>query len=232
MPFETLENRSLFDATVTEIYPGVYSVEGTPADDVIYAEVSMADETFTLDGATYSDVSYIVVQGNGGYDILGVMSMDGPGSIACSIVGGEDSDYIRLNFDGGVWGGGGNDEMLLTDSFRGQVYGQLGDDTIFVCGDCVDAEIQGGGGNDLIDCTNNNYRVVVRAGEGDDTVYGSLFNDQIYGDGGNDVLYGGDGDDSFYPNGSGEIDGGEGYDIIYASGYDGTTTGIEEIIGA
>jgi hypothetical protein len=234
MFFETVESRTFLDGTVTEIYPGIYNVAGTSADEVMYVQVSMQERTFTLDNQTYTNVSYIIVQGNGGCDMITVTSGDGAGGIACSVVGGPDSDYINLNFDGGVWGGAGGDELVLTDSFRGQVYAQDGDDLIYVCGDSVDAEIQGGDGDDTIDCTYNNYRVVVHAGAGNDTVYGTLFDDQLYGDGGDDCLYGGDGDDSFYAaSGSGgEIAGGEGYDIIYADGYQGATSGVEEVIGA
>src|SRR5205814_9045886 len=100
--------------------------------------VSMADQTFTLDGTTYSDVQYIFVQGFEGDDTITVRSVDGPGSIGASLSGDEGDDTLAINFDGGVWAGAGNDTLVLTDSYRGQAYGDGGNDRIFISGACVD----------------------------------------------------------------------------------------------
>jgi Ca2+-binding RTX toxin-like protein len=231
MSIEALENRRFFSVTVTEMYSGFYDVSGDQSADTINIAVSMNDETFTLDGQTYSSVSYIFVHGEGGADDISVTSVDGPGSIGASITGDDGDDTITLNFDGGVWAGSGNDVLNLSDSFRGQAYGDAGNDQIYISGACYDAEIIGDSGNDLIDCSNNNYAVTVRAGLGNDTVYGSAFGDQIYGDGGMDDLYGGGGDDAFYASSGhgGLIDGGDGYDIVYVQGDAMNAAGAEQI---
>jgi Ca2+-binding RTX toxin-like protein len=230
MNVESLESRKLFSVTVTEMYPGFYDVSGDQQADTVDISVSQTDATFTLDGTTYTDVSYIFVHGNGGDDDLSVTSTDGPGSIGASITGDDGDDRISLNFDGAVSGGDGKDEIHLSDSFCGQAYGDAGNDDIYISGACYSAEIVGDSGNDLIDCSDNLYSVTVRAGTGNDTVYGSAFNDQIYGDGGCDDLYGGDGDDSFYSvdGHGGLVDGGAGHDIVYASGTQPNALNIEE----
>ncbi|HTL28982.1 MAG TPA: hypothetical protein VL282_07175, partial [Tepidisphaeraceae bacterium] len=92
-------------------------------------------------------------------------------------------------------------------------------DTMIVSGDCVDAQIEGGDGNDVIDCTNNNFTVIVHGGFGDDTIYGSEFDDQLYGDEGSDSLVGNGGNDTFYAGDAGDsVDGGSGSDTLYAGG--------------
>src|SRR5438067_1831946 len=70
--------------------------------------------------------------------------------------------------------------------------------TVTIAGACVDAQIDGGDGNDYIDCSRNLCGVVVHGGAGNDTLTGSAFNDQLYGDSGNDSMYGGVGSDAFY----------------------------------
>ena len=231
MLLESLETRQHFSVTVTEMYTGFYDVSGDHQADSISITVSQNEESFTLDGVTYTGVAYIFVHGNGGEDFISVTSVDGAGVIGASITGDDGSDQITLNFDGGVWGGAGNDLINLSDSFRGIARGDSGNDDIFISGYCYDAEIVGDVGNDLIDCSNNLYRVVVRAGEGNDTVIGSAYNDQIYADGGVDLLIGGGGDDSFYvmDGRGGQIDGGEGHDIVYTINPPPMVSGVEEI---
>jgi len=192
---EPLECRRHFSVTVTEGYPGFYEVNGDDSADVIAVSVSMAEASFTLDGATYSNVSYIFVHGNGGDDTITVTSTDGAGSIGASITGDDGDDQLALNFDGGVWGGAGADVLNLADSFRGVAYGQEGNDRIYLMGLCLNAEADGGDGSDLIDCSNNQYGVLARGGGGNDTIYGSAHDDRIYGDAGSDRLVGGAGSD-------------------------------------
>jgi Ca2+-binding RTX toxin-like protein len=230
MLIESLETRRLHAVTVTEMYPGFFDVSGDNSHDYIPITVSQAEKSFTLDEVTYTGVAYIYVHGNGGEDHIYVTSIDGTGSIGASVTGDDGNDYIGLNFDGGVWAGAGNDILYLTDAFRGQAYGEAGNDQMHIMGACIDAEIIGDVGNDVIDCSTNLYPVVVRAGEGNDTVYGSAYNDQIYGDGGVDYLHGGGGNDSFYIDGhAGNVDGGDGHDVIYTVYFNGTVTTVEEI---
>ena len=230
MRMESLEPRSLLSVAVNETSPGFYEINGDESDNAIIIQVSQDDQSFTLDGQTYSGVNYIYVFGNGGNDMIQV-SAPSAGSIGCSIDGGAGDDNLSLNFDGGIWGGEGNDVINLADSFQGQVSGDGGDDQIFVRGECVDANILGGDGNDLIDASENNYRVVISGGEGDDTLYGSQYNDQIYGDGGSNHIYGLGGNDTIYTrNGSLDyVDGGTGANFLYADSVEGQITNINHV---
>jgi Ca2+-binding RTX toxin-like protein len=227
---ESLETRRHFNATVTELYPGFYEVQGSDEDDGIGIEVSMNDESFTLDGNTYTGLAYLYIHGAGGNDYIDVASTDGAGSIGASITGDDGNDYISLNFGGGVWGGNGDDIVFLTDAFSGQAHGNRGNDEIYISGECLNAEIVGDSGDDLIDCSSNYYSVTVSAGTGSDTVYGTAFNDEIYGDGGADVIYGGGGDDVFFniDASGGYVDGGDGYDLVFFSGVAPGSSNVEE----
>jgi Ca2+-binding RTX toxin-like protein len=196
MHLEPLENRTLLSVTVSEAYPGVYELHGDENADTIEVSISMSDETMTFEGNTYEGVAYIFVHGYGGDDTITVHSQDGPGAIGASISSGYGNDTVVLNFDGAVWAGAGNDSIRLTDSFRGEAYGDLGNDTITIAGACVDAAISGGDGNDFIDCSGNLTGVIVSGGAGNDTIYGSAFDDQLFGDDGIDKLIGGGGRDA------------------------------------
>ena len=205
MHIESLESRRLFSVTVTEGYPGFYEVWGDDSANVIDISVSMQNETFTLNGVTYSNVAYIWVYGFGGDDVITVTSVDGWGYIGASISGHDGNDQISLNFDGGIWGGEGDDVLYMSDSFHGEAYGGGGNDQMYISGDCYGAEIRGGDGNDLIDCSGNNCPVTVRGGAGDDTLIGSNYNDVLYGDQGSDRLIGGGGNDYFYSDEDDEV---------------------------
>jgi Ca2+-binding RTX toxin-like protein len=217
-----LEPRRLRSVTVSEGYPGFYEVTGDDSNDTIDISVSQSDRSFTLDGSTYSNVEYILVNGNGGDDEISVLSIDGAGLIAAAVSAGPGNDNITQNFDGGVWAGDGDDFITLSDAFRGVARGEGGNDQIIVDGACVDPQINGDDGDDLINCSSNLYRVVIHGGSGDDTIYGSAYDDEIYGDEGSDVMHGLGGDDTFYAQ-DGSIDriiGGSGFDVAYADGND------------
>jgi Ca2+-binding RTX toxin-like protein len=233
MRIESLERRCLLSVTVNQTSPGFYEINGDESDNAIVVSVSQDDQSFTLDGVTYTGVNYIYVFGNGGNDTIDV-SAPSAGSIGASIDGGAGDDHLSLNFDGGIWGGDGDDQINLADSFQGQVSGDGGNDQIFVRGECVDANILGGDGNDLIDASENNYRVVISGGEGDDTLYGSQYNDQIYGDGGSNHIYGLGGNDTIYcRNGSlDDVDGGAGANFLYADSVEGQVTNICQVYSA
>ena len=188
MMFETLESRRLLSATVTEGYPGFYEIHGGDDDDVIDVNVSMSEETFTLDGATYGGVAFIYVYTYGGNDRVTLNSSDGPGAIGGSVSLGAGNDFVSANFDAGIWGEDGNDVIVLSDAFRGEAHGQAGNDDIYISGYCVDAVISGGDGNDFIDCSGNLTGVVAHGGAGNDTIYGSVYDDQLYGGEGNNVI--------------------------------------------
>lgn len=218
-PLESLEQRRLFSVTVTEGFTGYYSVQGDDAADVIDVSVSMASESFTLGGVTYTGVQFIDVSGGGGNDSITVIS-DGAGSIGATLSGGDGNDSLLLSFDGGIWGDDGMDTITLCDAFRGQVSGGEGSDLITVGGECVDAVIDGGGGDDGIDASGNNYGVLIHGGAGDDVIWGSGHDDDVYGDGGVDMIYGLGGDDVIYVQDAGGADwvsGGDGYDVLYGN---------------
>jgi Ca2+-binding RTX toxin-like protein len=217
MQIESLEARRLFDVTVTEGYPGYYEIHGGEGDDVINVALNMAAESMTVNGETYEYVGYVVAYGYGGNDQISITSVDGPGLIAAAIAAGEGHDTITLAVDGGIWAGPGNDQLYLLDSFRGEAYGEEGNDYMHIAGMTTDAEIRGGDGHDYIDCSANQYGVVVYGGYGNDTIIGSERADQLYGDEGNDYLDGRGGNDMFYARGGGHdmIYGGDGDDIAY-----------------
>jgi Ca2+-binding RTX toxin-like protein len=232
MQLESLEGRRLFAATVTEGYPGLYEVHGTADDDVIEISVNQDAGTFTLDGATYADVSYIYVHGYDGNDFISVTSEDGSGSIGASISADGGSDTVLLNFDGAIWGGDGKDIIYLSDATRGQVYGEDGSDEIYLSGTSADAYVDGGCGNDYIDATGNYAGATLHGGNGNDEIHGSAYDDQMHGDAGNDTLYGEDGNDVFYVRDGDhdEIHGGAGTDVAYSDLNDDGMADVEYLL--
>jgi Ca2+-binding RTX toxin-like protein len=234
MKLESLEARRLFDVNVIEGYPGFYEIHGSDGDDVIVAEINMAEESMTVDGTVYAGVAYVVAYAYGGDDYVSITSADGSGWIGASVDAGDGNDRVTLAVDGGVWAGEGNDQLYLLDSFRGEVYGQAGNDYMHVSGGCADAEIRGGDGHDYIDCSANFYGVVVFGGNGNDTIHGSALADQLHGENGNDVLDGGGGDDMFYAVGGGvdQLIGGDGNDVAYIDYNHDDAAGIEQVYAA
>jgi Ca2+-binding RTX toxin-like protein len=222
MKIEPLESRRLFDVTVTEGYPGFYEIQGTEGDDSIDVSVNMAEETMTVDGTTYNRVGYVVAYGYGGDDTIIITSVDGAGVIGASVVAGGGHDTVMLGLDGGIWGGRGDDQIFLLDSFRGEAYGEDGNDYMNITGLTSDARIDGGDGHDMIDCSGNQFGLVVFGGTGNDTILGSDFADELHGDEGNDVIEGGGGNDMIYVQGGGDdiVNGGQGEDIAYADWHD------------
>jgi Ca2+-binding RTX toxin-like protein len=231
MNLESLEPRRLFDVTVTEGYPGFFEIHGDGGDDAINVAINMAEESLTVNGQTYQSVVYVVAYGEGGDDWISITSVDGVGSIGGAVDAGVGNDRILLAVDGGVWAGPGNDEIYLLDSFRGEAYGEAGNDYLHIAGLTTDAEIQGGAGADFIDCSENQYGVVVGGGSGDDTIYGSELADQLYGEEGNDYVNGMGGNDMIYVPGGGEdvVNGGDGDDIASIDANGDFADGFEQV---
>ena len=123
MDVEILEPRRFFSVTVTPTSSGVYEITGDASDDVITVSVNQATSQFTMDGQTYDDAQYLMVDGGAGDDTISVTSSDpaDPVMVAAAISGGDGNDDITLNFDGGVWGGNGDDTIRVSDSFYGSV---------------------------------------------------------------------------------------------------------------
>ena len=238
MQIESLEARRFLDAAVidgddgtgtpaedtgsgirvVDGYPGFYEIHGTEGDDLIDVMVDMAAETFTLEGQTYRDVLSISAHGYGGNDAIIISTTGEPGLVSAAVSAGEGHDTIMVACDGSIWAGPGNDELVLYNAFRGEAYGEEGNDYMHISGLTTDAVIRGGAGHDFIDCSANFYGVVVFGGAGNDTIFGSEYSDELHGDEGQDVLEGGGGNDMFYAWGGGAdvINGGSGDDIAYA----------------
>jgi Ca2+-binding RTX toxin-like protein len=218
-PIEHLETRRLCSVTVSQSWIGYYTLQGTPAADVIDVAVNRTAGTFTVDGISYAGLQYLNVIGGDGNDSIRV-SGSGAGSVGASISGGGGNDRIQLNFDGAVWGGDGDDFITLFDAFRGQVLGEGGGDFISVGGECIGAWIDGGPGDDGIDASWNNYGVFANGGAGDDAIIGSNYADELYAGEGNDYIYGEGGNDIIYVQDGGGADrvwGGDGYDTMYGN---------------
>jgi Ca2+-binding RTX toxin-like protein len=228
MTVETMEGRTLFSVTVTEGYYGFYDVTGDASADVIAITVDQDNQTFTLDDTTYYNVEYIFIDAGDGGDVVTVTA-NSLGFIGASVVGGGGDDQITVNFDGAVWGGDGADVIDLSDSFRGEVYGEAGDDLVTVHGGCYDAVIDGGAGNDILDASDNDDGVFLYGGYGDDVIYGSAYCDNIWGGNGADVIYGGAGNDVFYTVDGSEdyIDGGSGSDWVHGDATEGSVVSVE-----
>jgi Ca2+-binding RTX toxin-like protein len=212
MHIESLPPRRMFSVTVIEGYPGFYEVYGDGDANVIDIEVSQQQGSFTLDGNTYTDVNYIAVLGGGGDDTISVQSVDGPGFIGVGISGQEGDDTLSLNSDGAIWGGAGDDVIVLLDSFYGEAYGDGGNDTITIGGETVGGQIEGGDGDDVIDASAGHYGLYFYAGGGNDTIFGTAYDDAFYGGSGTDEVHGGAGDDDIYD--SEYVYGDDGYDAL------------------
>lgn len=197
MLLQRLESRRLCSVTVRPGWPGFFEIFGDDADNEITVEVNADAGTFSVDGMTFSGVLQLTVYGMGGNDLIMVAANRGS-FITASIDGGEGDDVLSLNFDGAIRAGGGNDRIYLYDSFRGEAFGEAGDDYIWMSGDNVDANVDGGDGDDWIDASANNYKVFIHGGDGNDVIFGSNFDDHLFGDGGNNAIYGNGGRDQIY----------------------------------
>ena len=214
MTIETLERRRLCSVTVTEGYPGYYQIDGDEAANDIAVSVSMAGETFTLDGVTYTGVAFITVCGKGGNDTIRLTTADGPGSIGASISGGAGDDAVN--------GGDGND-TLNGDAGNDSLSGGNGDDGL-----------NGGDGSDRANYAGATAAVTVNlgagtaTGEGADTLTGiedatgSSFDDSLTGGTTANGLKGGAGSDA--------LSGAEGNDSL--SGGDGADCGPRILVGS
>jgi Ca2+-binding RTX toxin-like protein len=217
MNIETMEGRTLFSVTVSEVAPGYYQFDGDSAADEINVSLDMENATLSFNDTQYSDVAYIIVNGGGGNDTINVIAT-APADIGATINGDDGGDLIICNFDAIISAGGGRDEIHLGDAYDGQVYGDAGADTIYISGNCAGAVVDGGAGGDLIDATGNLYGATLYGGAGDDQIYGSEYGDTIYAGSGADIIVAFGGNDLIYSATDGAIDwidAGDGYDTLY-----------------
>ena len=230
---EVLETRRLFAVVVTEGFPGFYEATGDAADDVVGVVVDQAARTITVNGVVYGHASFLNVYGLGGNDTINVASVGGAVPVGVGVRGGDGADAVTLsNVGGGVWGGSGNDRIELNDSFRAQAYGEDGNDMIVLRGDCADADVRGGGGNDTLNGQESTVPVVLFGDAGWDRLYGSPLADILDGGAGRDYLFGRDGNDQFYAR-DGDLDyviGGNGIDTVISDASEMNTSGVEVIL--
>jgi Ca2+-binding RTX toxin-like protein len=228
---ERLEARRLF-AIVTEGLPGYFEVTGDEGPDTIAISVDQHNRSFNLDGATYGGVSYVTIYGLGGDDTLAAFGA-GEGSIGVSMDAGDGLDDCTLSDMGGaVWGGDGSDKIRLIESFRGEAYGEGGNDLIVIAGSCANAMIDGGDGNDILNALNSNLGVVLFGGAGNDRLYGSRWDDQFYSGPGVDFVFGAAGDDEFHTS-DGEPDrvlGADGFDNLFCDELEEYVFDVENIV--
>ena len=225
---EMLEARRLL-TTVVQGLPGYYEVTGTEGDDVIDIAVNQAANSFTLDGVTYGGALHITVRALGGNDTV---SVAGPGNfVAAAVFGGAGQDKITLNMSGGAWGEAEHDEISLRNAFRGEAYGGGGDDYISLAGDCIECQVEGNEGNDIIWALDNNYGVVLFGGAGNDRLYGSNHSDVLFDGPGSDWLFGLAGNDELHARDGGLdlVMGGDGIDTLFCDLVESGINGVENV---
>jgi Ca2+-binding RTX toxin-like protein len=230
MDLQTLERRRFLSVTVVQGYPGFYEVYGDETSNAIAISISAADSSFTLDGIRYAEASYISVVTFEGDDFVSV-STDGPTSVGAGVNAGMGNDVVQLAVAGAIWGESGDDTLRLANSFRGQIYGGDGNDHLEISGECADADIDAGSGDDRIDASGSTYGVFARGGTGNDIVFGSQYDDRIYGEEGQDLLMGSGGNDVFYADdlGCDRIVGGAGVDIAVVDASESGVWGVEYV---
>jgi Ca2+-binding RTX toxin-like protein len=228
---ERLEIRRLFAVNVAQGFPGFYEVTGDDADDSITITVDQTARSITVNNVTYARASFVNVYGYGGNDSISVSGSNGV--IGVAIRGGDGDDVLSLaGVSGGVWGGAGSDRIDLESSFRGQAYGEEGNDHIVVTGLCPGADLRGGDGDDVIDAQGSTVAVVLFGDDGRDRLYGSPKADILDGGAGRDYLFGREGDDQFYTR-DGELDyvvGGGGDDTCQADVSEMMISGVKVIL--
>jgi Ca2+-binding RTX toxin-like protein len=165
-----------------------------------------------------TDVKQVLVNGNGGADVITVGDISNVALVSLILDGGSGDDTINASGSptGSIilqgLGGDGNDNLIGGLSAESLTGGQ-GDDVI-----------SGGGGNDTL---NGNDGVdMLTAGDGDDVVDGGAGNDNIFGNDGDDSLSGGL-DNDFIDGGQGNdtIRGGFGDDVLIGSFGDDSVSG-------
>ena len=229
MLIQVLERRRFFSIQVEEGYPGFWELYGEAvAADTINIEFRVIDgaRNLVVNNIVVGPGDFAAVYTYGGNDSVTVRSIGGAGGGA-GVHLGEGDDSGTLDVAGGaLWGGPGSDTLKIRDAYRSEIYGEEGNDFIYVEGVSPDHEVRGGDGNDSMygyDYTYAQFTGVRFSGDGgNDTLFGSNGNDILYGDSGNDTIHGLGGDDAIYSNdgvsGNDIITGGAGYDVLV---YDG-----------
>lgn len=131
---------------------------------------------------------------------------------------GDPADFARAEVAGVVvFGGRGNDRLIVAGSVVAHLHGDAGRDTL-VGGDAADL-IDGGAGND-----------VILGGAGDDWLFGDYGNDWLLGGDGDDYLWGCEGRDRLVGGGGADKfawDGGGNVVVDFASLFGDSRMGPE-----
>jgi Ca2+-binding RTX toxin-like protein len=201
-PFEELESRRLFSASLSGSTLNVY---GTPGYDTLQVTLSQGPVVNVINvydngittGFPARLVTNVQVHGFAGNDTIGI----GGGVPAAFITGGDGDDYIvGGNAADSLWGGNGND-TIVGGAGNDYIRGEADNDTIY--GDDGNDDLSGGFGDDTL-----------YGGAGNDGLYGDAGSDWLIGNAGYDSMYGGDGND-YFTSKDGEYDyisGGAGWD--------------------
>lgn len=158
-----------------------------------------------------------------------------------SVIGGlgDDTLYTNSNTFSSAYGGDGNDTIYA----HGTIFGDAGNDTIYIQQSYYPGQVRGGTGDDTIHAAPGGSTAVFGE-DGADTLIGGISADTLNGDAGNDrlvgggginTLYGGAGNDRFELDGTDGgtvIDGGADIDTLAVSGtvtIGGNFLGIEAV---
>ena len=120
MKIELLERRRLLSVAVAQTSPGYFEIQGDDSPNPINVQVSQGDDSFTLDGVTYSNVNFISVFGNGGDDTIFGSQYDD------QLYGDPGTDEID--------GNSGNDVIYAQSGYADRIYGDNGSDTVYCSG--------------------------------------------------------------------------------------------------
>jgi Ca2+-binding RTX toxin-like protein len=226
----------------------------TGVENVGWVQGSNYDDDITLgSGSGYGGSAPIFGMGGNDRLVAGYYTGYMDGGDGNDTIDGRLSQYLQA-----VIGGAGDDTLYTNTNTFATAYGGDGNDTIYAHG-----AIFGDAGNDIIYIQQSYYGGTVRGGIGDDTIYaasggstavfgedgadtligsanadtlnGDAGNDRVVGGGGLNVLYGGAGNDRFELDASDNgtvIDGGADVDTLAVSGavtIGGNFLGIEAV---
>jgi Ca2+-binding RTX toxin-like protein len=192
-----------------------------PDDGVVVIDAGGGDATVTVEHAGGVPGFGLVVTGDGRTTVQG----EGASLVAGLVTGTEGDDVIRVTRSGaGVMASVNGAERRLDGVTGVTVEGLGGNDRIFLAG-ALEATVDAGDGDDLVDANNVwNAGVTLRGGAGNDWLRGGKGGDRLEGGAGNDGLHGGlgldtllggDGDDRLAGgHGDDVLDGGDGADAL------------------
>ena len=241
------------EPVLASVAGGVLTIHvGDAAGDREEIDTNDGSETFVIKHLEGADGTETVEVQWGQYrQSFGPASPDHPDgftSIAANLGAGNDHiDFTGVLSAVTVYGGTGNDVIILGLGPGSKAYGDEGDDTITAGEEdgvaVTSVVIEGGDGADLL--TGGNDGITIRGDGGSDTIYGTpgidfLYggdgtdiiyaygaSDQIWGDAGNDTIYADTGDDEVWAGagndvveagvGNDRVDAGDGSDIVYGS---------------